>query len=1110
MSVLIVGDQSRIVLSASSLTLQSTLVDCRGSSVVGQEARYLWSVIDITNSNNTIDSSLKSSLVSLTGDKLKIPPFVLKPKSVYVVKVSVKMTANPDSSSSASIRVSQSSLVSRISGGSSQMVSQGESCVLDGSASYDPDISSSPSSTSQSSLSSEWSCVNVNVLNNTSSSSQSQSQSQSQNQQSPLPCSISVSSDGLKATVTPSPLSGVGSLFLVRLKIKDSKNSSRSSQSSVYLSISPAKSPKISVSLVGSSRPNSQDSLLLMGSVQLFAPNIPVVWSVDDVSLNAVLSSKSQTPTRSSSLAVGVNQFNLLISGGSLVWKPTPYVFSLSATSSSSTVYSSISVSLNRPPRSGSLSSNPWSGTVMNTSFHLSVSGWEDEDLPLSYEFFYLSNGKNTLRRQSEFTFVDSMLPLGSSSNGNQLDCWVKVFDSLNGFSSSVVSVVVKMPSLSSSSSLSSSLLLEKSTSLLVTSQNSGPVQSESVLQSVSLLSSILNWKDCSKAPDCSSLNRGACSSTTNTCGQCLSGYLGVVGDSNSQCVNETEYKNKNKKNGNGNNGGAVENVSCRVADCSGHGKCEFEKSDSGDKVSSCGLFESGCEAVCVCEAGFTGDDCGTSESDMSQLREIRSQMVSGLLLVASQELSGDVSEGNVLSMFSSLSSVTHSSWELSEDSSSSVLEALSLSLGGAQSLGLSHDSMSDDLFGCLDSVGLFQTRSSSSSSSSSNSNSNSSSTSQSILSLLDNFTEYMSSQVVEGQNSLDSINQMFRTRVEPVSLSDSFSSTIPQTKAELLSNTPSTSFSLISSSSNSNSNSNSSSSLSLVSMLVKSDLASPPSDPQSSLTSNLLRLRMSGSGSSSVSTITVVLQTLRSQSYPVFESDVFVNTSCVLNEVSETVHVCEGALGNVTITHRCNGTTSGMLVSKCPRQSVQPSCHLPNDLSNFNCSMVNHTSTTVTCKCDRILSDNNNNGNGRKLSSSSSDSALSESGALEVVAISVIVAEAFEETLTTTMTASDVKKVLVVILLYGLLWAVGLLGVLLCSLRYGYGKAGFETSSGKNGNSSLQMKKELASLTRSKDDIRQYLIAYGNFSSFFCFGCFVFIISHFLLQPISILHSKQ
>lgn len=1100
MSVLIVGDQSRIVLSASSLTLQSTLVDCRGSSVVGQEARYLWSVIDITNSNNTIDSSLKSSLVSLTGDKLKIPPFVLKPKSVYVVKVSVKMTANPDSSSSASIRVSQSSLVSRISGGSSQMVSQGESCVLDGSASYDPDISSSPSSTSQSSLSSEWSCVNVNVLNNTSSSSQSQSQSQ--NQQSPLPCSISVSSDGLKATVTPSPLSGVGSLFLVRLKIKDSKNSSRSSQSSVYLSISPAKSPKISVSLVGSSRPNSQDSLLLMGSVQLFAPNIPVVWSVDDVSLNAVLSSKSQTPTRSSSLVVGVNQFNLLISGGSLVWKPTPYVFSLSATSSSSTVYSSISVSLNRPPRSGSLSSNPWSGTVMNTSFHLSVSGWEDEDLPLSYEFFYLSNGKNTLRRQSEFTFVDSMLPLGSSSNGNQLDCWVKVFDSLNGFSSSVVSVVVKMPSLSSSSSLSSSLLLEKSTSLLVTSQNSGPVQSESVLQSVSLLSSILNWKDCSKAPDCSSLNRGACSSTTNTCGQCLSGYLGVVGDSNSQCVNETEYKNKNKKNGNGNNGGAVENVSCRVADCSGHGKCEFEKSDSGDKVSSCGLFESGCEAVCVCEAGFTGDDCGTSESDMSQLREIRSQMVSGLLLVASQELSGDVSEGNVLSMFSSLSSVTHSSWELSEDSSSSVLEALSLSLGGAQSLGLSHDSMSDDLFGCLDSVGLFQTRSSSSSSSNSNSNSNSSSTSQSILSLLDNFTEYMSSQVVEGQNSLDSINQMFRTRVEPVSLSDSFSSTIPQTKAELLSNTPSTSFSLISSSSNSNSNPNSSSSLSLVSMLVKSDLASPPSDPQSSLTSNLLRLRMSGSGSSSVSTITVVLQTLRSQSYPVFESDVFVNTSCVLNEVSETVHVCEGVLGNVTITHRCNGTTSGMLVSKCPRQSVQPSCHLPNDLSNFNCSMVNHTSTTVTCKCDRILSDNNNNnnnGNGRKLSSSSSDSALSESGALEVVAISVIVAEAFEETLTTTMTASDVKKVLVVILLYGLLWAVGLLGVLLCSLRYGYGKAGFETSSGKNGNSSLQMKKELASLTRSKDDIRQYLIAYGNFSSFLI----LIVLFHFLLQSI-------
>ncbi len=90
------------------------------------------------------------------------------------------------------------------------------------------------------------------------------------------------------------------------------------------------------------------------------------------------------------------------------------------------------------------------------------------------------------------------------------------------------------------------------------------------------------------------------------------------------------------------------------------------------------------------------------------------------------------------------------------------------------------------------------------------------------------------------------------------------------------------------------------------------------------------------------------------------------------------------------------------------------------------------------------------------------------------MAAVSVVVAEAFEETMTTTMTPSDLKKVIVVMLLYGIMWAVGLAGIFLCSLRYA--KTRHEHASGK---SNVTMKKEMASLTRSREDIRQYLTAY-------------------------------
>jgi hypothetical protein len=485
-----------------------------------------------------------------------------------------------------------------------------------------------------------------------------------------------------------------------------------------------------------------------------------------------------------------------------------------------------------------------------------------------------------------------------------------------------------------------------------------------------------------------------------------------------------------------------MKSKSCKVSDCSGHGECQYANIESGDIVSSCGLLDSLCEAICFCDSDYSGDACGMSASEMSDLREIRSQMVVGLLSVASDD-SNDVSEGGVLSVLTSLSSVTRSPSELSLDSSDSVLNVLSLSLNQAQALEMSYDSLSSNVLGSLNSVATIQARDSSQSSSSVD-----------LLEMLGNFTGFVAEQIMPGQTPVDSVNSMFRTRIQPVSFSNPASSSatqdfpssslsitttdqsistivssIPQTKTEVISKTPSTSFSLTASSPSSNTPPQEDQgagvvSLSLVSTLVKSSLVdissfSSPSSSSSSysfpssasssspksnsvstststsldsdstqLTSNMLRLKMLGSGSSSISRIVVVLPTLRSESYPAYESDEYVNTTCESNDFRETVHVCHGELGDVEITHRCDGT-AGVIVSKCPGQSVQPSCST-GESSAYSCSVLNYTSIAVTCVCE--LQTESGVGGSRSLS------ALSESGALEVSAVEEVMSSVYSD----------------------------------------------------------------------------------------------------------------
>lgn len=62
-------------------------------------------------------------------------------------------------------------------------------------------------------------------------------------------------------------------------------------------------------------------------------------------------------------------------------------------------------------------------------------------------------------------------------------------------------------------------------------------------MQVLDVASSTLNAANCTAAPDCEALNRDECGANglreENTCGECLSGTVGVLGPHNSLCVNE-------------------------------------------------------------------------------------------------------------------------------------------------------------------------------------------------------------------------------------------------------------------------------------------------------------------------------------------------------------------------------------------------------------------------------------------------------------------------------------------------------------------------------------------------------------------------------------------
>ena len=84
----------------------------------------------------------------------------------------------------------------------------------------------------------------------------------------------------------------------------------------------------------------------------------------------------------------------------------------------------------NEAPKGGACFGSPTRGDALVTKFHIWCDGWEDPDMPLSYEFYYKNDeGKLVLFYYGFHNYTNSELPLGNPARDYTLEIHMKILD---------------------------------------------------------------------------------------------------------------------------------------------------------------------------------------------------------------------------------------------------------------------------------------------------------------------------------------------------------------------------------------------------------------------------------------------------------------------------------------------------------------------------------------------------------------------------------------------------------------------------------------------------------------------------------------------------------
>jgi hypothetical protein len=540
----------------------------------------------------------------------------------------VTVTASGGGSSQALVQVyvEKGKVDAVISGGSNRAVSRGLYVTLDASSSTDVDLDPSQDQN----LQFTWTCLTQSFSNFGSSCA-----------------SLFVGSQTAATVLVGTDSMDFGTRYSFTVMVSTQDGSGRISSATTTLTA--VSGPPVMPSIICAPffSPNTK---LKLDSTATGSVAVVLTWSLESSTIS--LLSGALTPVSATFTAAQVSSsihFPLAVAAGTFVAGNT-YTFRLSVAapgdSQASGSYSEVTLTCTSPPSSGYLSVSPPEGTALSTLFLFKAPQWSVTNLaqyPLSYEFLYRltpSGNPLNLASSSELTYFRSSLPQGYESYGFAVDCIVVVSDYFSATSNADYRVYVRPPSHINFTDISANL----NSSLSNAFAKGGY---DSVVGTVNIVASTVNYVNCSGAPNCIGLNRGVCEDVPHTCGACLPQYKGITGSHNSVCRSNDTYVIPI--------GGACTErtaADCRYFTClnntcvppsqqcrsqspdticSGHGSCYFYNKVTESITEICLLTDTFCVPLCNCTDGYGGEYCQLSPTDLIGISSSRLTMCSAM-----------------------------------------------------------------------------------------------------------------------------------------------------------------------------------------------------------------------------------------------------------------------------------------------------------------------------------------------------------------------------------------------------------------------------------------------------------------------------------------------
>ncbi|RYH16685.1 hypothetical protein EON65_29670, partial [archaeon] len=281
-------------------------------------------------------------------------------------------------------------------------------------------------------------------------------------------------------------------------------------------------------------------------------------------------------------------------------------------------IWTTVQIKTNRGPLPGIFDVSRVDGGSVN-KFRFSADLWQDEDLPLSFAFGYKPLGfwQLWLQPRSQHSIAYGRV---FATNSVNVSCFLETFDYLNAktlVEQNVELVSTPLPYIVNASNI---LVPQSFTELMAYLYYAPELQ----FISFSLLK--CQQLKCSSSPSCASLNRQPCSTVQDTCGSCLQGFVGVLGDSNTVCINQQDTFALSL------HGVCSVDSDCPILmrcsnlstcipqsktctlDCSGRGECIYKDMSTKLTIDDCNIAESYCSAFCQCESGYRGMTCQYTE----------------------------------------------------------------------------------------------------------------------------------------------------------------------------------------------------------------------------------------------------------------------------------------------------------------------------------------------------------------------------------------------------------------------------------------------------------------------------------------------------------------